>query len=188
MTLPKGYAWDVLNNRYVYNGPDDLSVATTGSETSSTQTDPKTDSPKPDPKQTNPSTSPTSESEKNVTAKKAPLKIGEVMTYKEFRDRSIKGDNLEAHELWQHANMKAQGLATKRLKGETSKNNPVIVLDRQTHLKVNAAQRAIKASLQAPADNISDNATILRRLGAAGDKAVDRLEQMSRQHAEKYRK
>ncbi len=123
VTLPKGYAWDVLNNRYVYNGPDDLSVATTGSETSSTQTDPKTDSPKPDPKQTNPSTSPTSESEKNVTAKKAPLKIGEVMTYKEFRDRSIKGDNLEAHELWQHANMKAQGLATKRLKGETSKNN-----------------------------------------------------------------
>lgn len=117
---------------------------------------------------------------------KPPLKEGEVTTYQDFKNRSVVGDNLEGHEPWQHSNLKSHGLATERLSTDASKQNPVIVLNKETHAKVNAAQRAINASSQTPKQNITDNVEILRKLRAAQDEVIDQIDQISNQHSEKY--
>lgn len=160
--IPKGYVADVANNRLVYKGPNE--PAATGSTPSGIGRS------------------------NSATTQKVPIQKGEITTYEDFDARSPKGDNLEGHELWQHANLKAQGLATKRLSTEASKQNPVIALDKSTHARVSVAQRSIAAPLQTPAQNIDANAGIMRNLGAADNKAVDRLEQMSKEHSEKYTK
>ncbi len=38
------------------------------------------------------------------------IRNGEVTSFQDFVDRSVVGDNLEGHELWQHANLKCRGL------------------------------------------------------------------------------
>ena len=122
----------------------------------------------------------------SALTKKKPLQKGEITTYEDFKKRSEKGDNLEGHELWQHANLKSHDLATERLSTDASKKNPVMVLDKQTHAQVNAAQRAVDASSQTPKQNIGDNVDILRKLRAAKDAAIKLFQQMSNQHSEKY--
>ena len=111
------------------------------------------------------------------------IKAGERTTYQDFVDRSAVGDKLEGHELWQHANLKANGLATERLSTAASQNNPVIALDRATHVKVNAAQRALDAANMTPLENIKANADILRRLNAAPESVIKEAEEAAIQHA-----
>lgn len=113
----------------------------------------------------------------------APIKSGEVTTYQDFAKRSLPGDKLAGHELWQHANLKAKGLATERLSTAASKNNPVIALDQAAHAKVNAAQRALNAAEMTPLENIKANAAILRKLNAAPEKTIKQLEEAAIRHA-----
>src|SRR5262249_5203995 len=111
------------------------------------------------------------------------IRPGEVTTLQDFVDRSVVGDNLEGHELWQHANLRAQGLAADRLSTAASQNNPVIALDRALHQQVNAAQRTIDAAIQTPLQNINANATILRDLKVAPQKTIDLLQEQAIEHA-----
>lgn len=85
----------------------------------------------------------------------------EVTTYEDFRNRSVVGDGLEGHEMWQHANLNARGYATSRMSTEASKKNPVMALPHDVHVQVNGAQSAINAGAQEPIDNIKANAAIL---------------------------
>jgi hypothetical protein len=116
---------------------------------------------------------------------KVPVQAGEVTTYKDFDSRSPKGDDLFGHELWQHANIKAHGLATRRFSTGVSQDNPVIALDRDTHNKVTSAQRALDPARQTPIDNINSNAEILRRLNAAPPEVIELLRQKAIDHARK---
>jgi RHS repeat-associated protein len=111
------------------------------------------------------------------------IQAGEITTFQDFVDRSVVGDNLEGHELWQHANLKAQGLATERLSTAASQNNPVIALDRTLHQQVNGAQGAINAATQTPLENINANAAILRNLNIAPQSTIDLLQQRAIEHA-----
>lgn len=65
----------------------------------------------------------------------------EVTTYEDFRDRSVKGDDLEGHELWQFANQNEMGLADSRLSSPESKNNIVIALPHGVHTIFNSEQK-----------------------------------------------
>jgi hypothetical protein len=112
-----------------------------------------------------------------------PIQPGEVTTFQDFVDRSVVGDNLEGHELWQHANLKSLGLASERLSTPASQNNPVLALDRTVHLRVNAAQRVLNAAGQTPIENINANAAILRNLNVAPESTIMRLQRMAIQHA-----
>jgi hypothetical protein len=112
-----------------------------------------------------------------------PLRAGEVTTYKDFRARSVIGDQLEGHELWQHANQNQLGLAESRLSSAASQQNPVLVLERLTHQRVNAAQAGLDARAMTPRQNIRANAQILRELKAATVKAIDAAEKAALQLA-----
>ncbi len=112
-----------------------------------------------------------------------PIEEGEVTTFQDFVDRSVVGDDLEGHELWQHANLKAKGLATTRLSTPASQSNPVIALERGIHQEVNAAQRSINAASQTPLQNINANAQVLRDLNVAPDETIQLLQDMATQHA-----
>ena len=118
-----------------------------------------------------------------ITPRTAPIQQNEVTTYQDFNDRSVVGDNLEGHELWQHANLKANDLATNRLSTDASKNNPVIALDRDTHVQVNQAQRSIDAANQTPMENIEANTQILRDNPNVPNDQVDVLHDQAVQHA-----
>jgi hypothetical protein len=83
----------------------------------------------------------------------------------------------------QHAQLKANGLATERLSTAASQNNPVIALDRELHKKVNAAQKALKTDEMTPIESIKANANILRKLKAAPPSVIDDLEQRALKHA-----
>ncbi|MDR3435273.1 RHS repeat-associated core domain-containing protein [Telmatospirillum sp.] len=113
----------------------------------------------------------------------APIQAGEITTYQDFVDRSVVGDNLEGHELWQHANLKANDLATTRLSTPASQNNPVIALDRGVHQQVNSAQRVFDPTTQTPSENIRANADILRDKGAAPSSTIDQLERNAIEHS-----
>jgi hypothetical protein len=115
-----------------------------------------------------------------------PIQAGEVTTYQDFVDRSVVGDDLEGHELWQNANLKAQGLAPTRLSTLASQDNPVIALDSATHAQITYAQQVIDAASQTPIENINTNATLLRLLDAAPEDAVNQLQQLATQHAQGY--
>ena len=121
-----------------------------------------------------------------VPAATGPIQAGEITTFQDFVDRSVVGDGIEGHELWQHANLRANGLATTRLSTEASQGNPVIALDRSVHQQVNAAQRLFDASVQTPLENINANAQILRDLKVAPEADITRLQQMAIEHAQKY--
>ena len=115
--------------------------------------------------------------------REGPVRKNEVTTYEDFKDRSVVGDNLEAHEVWQHANQKARGLTDKRLGTEASKANPVIALESETHASVSAAQRMIDASTQTPIENIRANMEILRELRVAPANILEQLERLAIEHA-----
>lgn len=85
----------------------------------------------------------------------------EVAPYADFTKRSVVGDNLEGHEMWQHANLNEHGYATSRMSTEASKNNPVMALPHDVHVQVNRAQSALDARAQEPLDNIKANADLL---------------------------
>ena len=112
-----------------------------------------------------------------------PIQENEVTTFSDFRDRSVVGDRLEGHEVWQHANLNERGLATARHASDASRSNPVIALDRDMHVQVNQAQRAIDARNQTPRANIDANVQILRDLQAAPRQNLDQLHQMATDHA-----
>jgi RHS repeat-associated protein len=115
-----------------------------------------------------------------------PVQAGELTTYQDFVDRSVVGDNLAGHELWQHANLNENGLATTRLSTPASQMNPVIALDQETHAAVNAAQRALDARAMTPAQNINANAQILRNLNAAPPGIINAGERAALNHAASY--
>jgi hypothetical protein len=112
-----------------------------------------------------------------------PIQEGEVVTYREFLNRSVVGDNIEGHEVWQHANLKANNLATTRLGTTASADNPVIALHKDVHKLVNAEQRALNAASQSPRQNIRANAQILRNVGVANESTISQIENMAIQHA-----
>jgi RHS repeat-associated protein len=119
-------------------------------------------------------------------AKGGPVHAGELTTYQDFVDRSVVGDNMEGHEIWQHANVNEQGLATTRLSTPASQLNPVIVLDKDTHAAVNAAQRVLDARAMTPVQNIKANAQILRDLNAAPASVINAGEKATLNHAANY--
>lgn len=77
----------------------------------------------------------------------------------------------------------ANNLATNRLSNEASKNNPVIVLDREQHKIINRAQRELDAANQLPIDNIMSNSKILRDNGIPED-IVDDIANRTLKHME----
>ena len=85
----------------------------------------------------------------------------EITTLGNFKARSRIGDQLEGHELLQHAWLKDRGHATTRLSTALSKNNPAIALDRATHLKINKAQSTIDFAAQTAKENIFANRRLL---------------------------
>ena len=89
------------------------------------------------------------------------IKPYEVTTYDDFRTRSVVGDGLEGHEMWQHSNMKNKGYATTRLSTEASRNNPVIALPHEVHVDVNRQQYLFDGKNQTPFENIINNANIM---------------------------
>ena len=114
------------------------------------------------------------------------VRAGELTTYASADGRSVIGDNLSAHELWQHANLNEMGLATTRLSTPASQMNPVIILDADTHAAVNAAQSAFDARAMTPVQNITVNAQILRDLKAAPQEVIDAAERAALNHAGDY--
>lgn len=115
-----------------------------------------------------------------------PVSAGEFTTYQGFVDRSVVGDGLEGHELWQHANMNEMGLTSTRLSTPASEMNPVIVLDRATHQAVNAAQAAFDARAMTPVQNINLNAQIMMDLKAAPPSVIDAARRAALEHAGNY--
>ncbi len=120
------------------------------------------------------------------SAAKGPVQEHEVTTYGDFDDRSVPGDDIEGHELWQHANIKARGLATERLSTPASQNNPVIGLNSRVHRQVTAVQRGLDAANQTPTENINANAAILRNLSAADRGKIAKLHRMAIDHAKRH--
>jgi hypothetical protein len=116
----------------------------------------------------------------------SPVKAGEVTTYKSFADRSVIGDNIEGHEVWQNANLKANGLAPERLSTVASQENPVLALDRATHQEVTAMQRSFDPKTQTPIENIQANTSILRQLGVASEATITKIEQWAIEHAQRF--
>ncbi len=112
----------------------------------------------------------------------AKIKENEVTTYEDFVDRSVVGDNFEGHEIWQHANLKAKGLAKERLSTEASKKNPVIALEKTKHKQVNRAQASIDAANQTARQNIEANTRILRDNNIPR-KIVDEIFKKAAKHA-----
>lgn len=110
------------------------------------------------------------------------IKPNEVTTFESFVRRSSVGDNLEGHEVLQHANLKQRGLATTRLSTLASKNNPVIALDKAVHLDISAAQRTLKPREQSGIENIRSNISILRRNGRIPKESVDKIERAAMKH------
>jgi len=56
-------------------------------------------------------------------------------------------DGIEGHEVWQHANINEQGLATTRLFTDVSKGNIIIALPHDQHVNINADQRQYDCEL-----------------------------------------
>jgi hypothetical protein len=106
----------------------------------------------------------------------------EVTTYGEFRRKSVVGDNLEGHELLQHAVLQNEGLAGgARLSGSASKLNPVIALPVDVHNLVNARQLELGTHNMKPIESIEVNAAILREAGVDAKTVAD-LESKAKNH------
>ncbi|MBN1758544.1 MAG: RHS repeat protein [Chitinispirillaceae bacterium] len=108
----------------------------------------------------------------------------EVTTFEDFRRRSVPGDNLEGHEVLQHANLNERGLATTRLSTDASKENPVIALPHDVHVEVNREQRELSPRQQTGEENIDSNIEILRRNSSVPEDAIDDIEQRAKEHNE----
>jgi YD repeat-containing protein len=117
------------------------------------------------------------------SAAAGPVRSGEITTFKDFVDRSVVGDMLEGHELWQHANLRANGLVTSRLATAASRDNPVIALEQSLHKEVNVAQRALNPAMQTPVENIRANAEILRVQGSLPEALISEAERRAIAHA-----
>ena len=112
----------------------------------------------------------------------------EVTTYADFRKRSVVGDSIEGHELWQFANLKEHGYASSRVSNEISRNNPVIALPREVHLEVNRAQYSINPRTQTPLENIKANTEILYSNPNIPNSSVDDIVDMTLQHLNNIKK
>lgn len=111
-----------------------------------------------------------------------PVQKNEVTTYREFKRKSVPGDDLEGHEILQHAVLVNEGLVDgARLSGSASKDNPVIALDAETHSLVNAKQLEAGTQTMNPIDNIEANAKILKDVGI-DDVVVADLEKKAKKH------
>jgi RHS repeat-associated protein len=106
----------------------------------------------------------------------------EVTTYSDFKKRSTKGDDLEGHEVLQHANLNERGLAGERLSTDASKGNIVIALPADIHKDVNKQQAKISPRTQTGDQNITDNVSILRQDNRIPPTAVNEAEKAARQH------
>ena len=111
-----------------------------------------------------------------------PVQPYEVTTYEDFKNRSVVGDNIEGHEMWQHANLNENGYATTRLSTDASKNNPVMALPHEVHVDVNRAQSELNARTQAPMQNVMDNAQILYNHPAIPNDKVDEFLKKTQEH------
>ena len=114
-------------------------------------------------------------------SKKTPVEPYEVTTLNDARKRSVVGDELEAHEVWQHANLKKNGLASERLSSEVSKENPVIMLPKEIHSKVNKMQRKLDVS-KSPVDNINENIDILNQIDEIPKSKITEIGNNALQH------
>jgi hypothetical protein len=102
------------------------------------------------------------------------IRKNDLANFQDFKNRSVIGDNLEGHELLQHAWLKEHGYARIRLGTDVSKGNPVIALKRQTHQTVNSAQSGINVVNQTAVDNILANRRIMLEQGLSRTR-VNRL-------------
>ncbi|NOQ26245.1 MAG: toxin [Bacteroidales bacterium] len=118
---------------------------------------------------------------------KGSIKLNEVTTFDDFTKRSVVGDNLEGHEVLQHANLNERGLTITRLSTEASKSNPVIALEKATHQEVNAAQKVLKPRIQSGIENIKSNTEILRRNPNIPNSAVKKIKKAAIKHNKKLR-
>lgn len=114
-------------------------------------------------------------------SKKTPVEPYEVTTLNDARKRSVVGDELEAHEVWQHANLKKNGLASERLSSEVSKENPVIMLPKEIHSKVNKMQRKLDVS-KSPVDNVNENIDILNQIDEIPKSKITEIGNNALQH------
>jgi hypothetical protein len=122
---------------------------------------------------------------KKLVKRPEPIQVGEVTTYEDFVDRSVVGDNIEGHELWQHSNLKAHGHASERLSTTASRENPVLALDKSVHTRISAVQRSRPIGIETPLENIQANAAILRDLSAAAESTINRLVELALEHAKR---
>jgi len=113
-----------------------------------------------------------------------PIEEYEVTTYDDFNKRSVQGDGLEGHEVWQHANLNENGYATTRLSTDVSKNNLVIALPHDVHVEVNREQRSFNARTQTPSENVHANIEILYNNARIPRNKIDELLQRAMQHIE----
>jgi len=90
-------------------------------------------------------------------------------------------DGIEGHEVWQHANINEQGLATTRLFTDVSKGNIIIALPHDQHVNINADQRQYDARAQTPIKNIEVNSTILSNNGVPQDKVNEAVSRAKEQ-------
>ena len=100
----------------------------------------------------------------NADCGKQPVQAYEVTDYADFKDRSVVGDQLEGHEIWQFANVNEQGYASSRAAGDVGGGNIVIALPHDVHVQVTAAQATLSARSQTPLENIAANIDILRNV------------------------
>ena len=114
-------------------------------------------------------------------SKKTPVEPYEVTTLNDARKRSVVGDELEAYEVWQHANLKKNGLASERLSSEVSKENPVIMLPKEIHSKVNKMQRKLDVS-KSPVDNVNENIDILNQIDEIPKSKITEIGNNALQH------
>jgi len=115
-----------------------------------------------------------------------PIVSLDVATYGDFRKRSLVGDGIDGHEIWQHANMNAHMLTGSRLSSAASRGNPVIALPRGLHVQIHQADLNLNVRNQTARQNIQRNIDILRRHRVAPDSTLCRLLQMALAHASAY--
>ena len=110
------------------------------------------------------------------------IRNNDLTTMSDFKNRSVVGDNLEPHELLQHAWLKTHGHATTRLSTSLSKNNPVIALKRPTHQVINSSQIGMEVANQTAIENILANRRIMLELGFSKNR-VNKLTAKAIKHA-----
>ncbi len=116
------------------------------------------------------------------TRPRPPIRENERASFEDFRARSRVGDQLEGHELLQHAVLKREGLATTRLSTPASRQNPVIAVNRRKHIELNRAQSGLDVANQSALENIAANARILHQAGYSR-REIQKLTNKAIEHA-----